>query len=150
MNGWSYTENNPTNLIDPSGHCSQPPCSCVKSECEKFTEQVDLFINLAQSRQGDDNLTVAMLGTYYSGLLLTLGTPLGDAFVPPPLNIPNPNRPPEDRWPVRSSNGGKDYSAALSLDPFDPSYNTVPRYEAECAAKCYGFKRIFYDNTHHY
>jgi RHS repeat-associated protein len=132
LHPYLYALGNPANLTDPSGYCT--------SDCERFVEEVDRFITLAKSQKllwfipMSDGWTVKMLGSYYSGFILThevCGWPFA---LPAQAIIPVGQI---ERWTL------KDLSAWSALE--EP-----PVQGAKEAALSYGFRRIFYNNTHHY
>jgi RHS repeat-associated protein len=136
LNGWNYVEGNPVNFTDPSGHCISG------SDCERFVAEVQRFIDEAQAQtllfgeQLSDDWVVHMLAGYYSGYRMT-GELLGCTMAIPPGWISRGNTP-ERYWPRDDS--------IWRIHSESPD----ERVRAEAAALNYGFKRIFYINTHHY
>lgn len=109
------------------------------SDCEKFVDEVRRFISLAQAQGASDSLTVQLLAHYYAGIRSTWQVgpftvwALGGVFHEHEyFQDPTPRFTIGDRWRVT-----------------DPAvYQFTP--EGEQARRKYGFKRIFYTNTHHY
>ncbi len=153
FNGWNYVEENPVNRIDPSGFCSQPPPQVGSSDCEKFVTQVQAFIAFAQSKGVTDAQLVIYLTAYYTGMRVTvpfLGVEGWREIPIPPGYFARGQE--HELWSM-----GDDREASLrSLDPLDPRFrpplypHKIPKNEAIADALNYGFKRMFYNNTHHY
>lgn len=80
-----------------------------------------------------DDYTVAMLAAYYSGLRLTAES---GVLIPPGFAPTNPNF--QELYP----------EPKYVHDVFES--NPLVKYRGRVAALNYGFKRIFYNNTHHY
>jgi RHS repeat-associated protein len=121
----------PLNLVNPSGRCT--------SDCERFVDEVQRFIALAQSHtllgaSLNDDWAVHMLGGYYAGFRMT--QPFLDRCLAIPPGIMIRNTTPE-RWPLPGE---------LLWRVFEEP----PVEGAEAQALDYGFRRIFYNNTHHY
>jgi RHS repeat-associated protein len=156
-----YVENNPINLADPNGHCAG-------SDCERFVEEVDRFITLARSEKDwwfsdppdseplvgyvekpsdsdwgmHPDWIIQLLAGYYAGFRINYNISFrikqrtfGCTLLIPPGVIVRDTTP--ERWLLQ------DNIVWQAVD--DP-----PVAGAEEAAINYGFKRIFYDNTHHY
>jgi len=141
MNGWNYVEGNPVNRVDPSGFCSQLP-QIGLSDCEKFVAEVQMFITLAQSQGAPDGWIVMMLADYYAGIRAVNDQGFAMPFNPTDQiwgNDPGTyfQRPVQERWPT-----GDARRPLLN--------NYTPGSGGGEARAQYGFKRIFYDNTHHY
>ncbi len=108
------------------------------SDCEKFVDEVRRLISIAQTQGGGDDWAVMLLAEYYSGIPTAwqiggiMLPNIGGGFFPgiTPQVIPFPQI--QDRW--REPQKVHDLNST----------------EGQEARRRYGFKRIFYTNTHHY
>ncbi|MCP4537123.1 MAG: RHS repeat-associated core domain-containing protein, partial [Chloroflexi bacterium] len=129
LHPYIYVHNNAVNLTDPSGHCA--------SDCECFVEEVQRFIAMARTQGGgrlNDNWIVQMLGGYYAGFWVTENF-LGCSVAIPPFVLWRGTTP--ERWRLPNPKAWQ-------------VFDKPPVEGAEEAALDYGFKRTFYNNTHHY
>ncbi len=178
VNSYLYGLGNPVNRVDPSGLMSQPfdevaggntqltsrrarasglPNSLASilgncggnelvlqalvrcSDCERFADEVRRFISVARSERLQNNDIVWLLTVYYTGSKLT--TNIGGLEVmcayPTLCRDLEWARTVGDRWRLRDP-----LAYEVTNDP--------PTEGSEAAALEYGFRRAFYDNTHHY
>ncbi len=137
-----YLDNDPVNKhVKPRGVCS-PQLQTEPSDCEKFVDEVRRFISLAQAAGAGDGLTVKFLAQYYSGIPATWQFgPLTLAAIGGVYN-PNPGTPFSQvlPFPVIQDRWVEPNGVHLPLDS----------QEGQEIRRKYGFKRIFFTNTHHH
>ena len=166
QNGYSYSHNNPVNYTDPSGKIvdvggnTGGGCSHTSTSCEQFIAEVEYIIeSLKQERDcnpllkiiDEDALALDVLAAYYSGIPFNMG-PLYTGFIPR-QSIFQPGTP--DRRQVPPIPWAPD--AGFEWDhPINQHHNRNPAFNqnnidiGESLRQDYGFKRPFYDQTHHY
>jgi len=119
------------------------PCQSQNglTDCERFVQDVQRAISIAQASGASDSLTVMLLAQYYSGIPATWnffgGTipAIGGVFDPVPghsfASVVPPFPDLGDRW-------------------LGPTGIHEQNNQGQELRLRYGFKRVFFNNTHHY
>jgi hypothetical protein len=119
------------------------PCQAQNgpSDCEKFVQDVQRAISIAQASGASDSLTVMLLAQYYSGIPATWNffgvtiSAIGGIFDPVAgrsfASVVPPFPDLQDRW-------------------VEPKGIHDQNSQGQALRLRYGFKRVFFTNTHHY
>jgi hypothetical protein len=143
-----YADGNPINRIDPSGLCALVGAT----DCERFVAEVQLIIETVKRERNCDPIlriisepaaVVDLLAYYYSGMPITGGGLYLSWFRFDSFfrggNVP-------DRWAVPDwleKPGYPDHDWDHPVDKRDSQLGQEMR-------QSYGFRRPYFDNTHHY
>ena len=140
IHSYVYARNNAINLVDPSGLCSYQD-----SDCQRFVEEVRQIISISKSNPrikylGGDWAIVSILAEYYAGIPATFQ--VGTC----PLWLPiSTQAHPKERYPVYPPTGHQGDWPYKPNKMYDPEDHSADAMRAQ-----YGFKRPYYQNTHHY
>ncbi|MDY7077504.1 MAG: RHS repeat-associated core domain-containing protein, partial [Chloroflexota bacterium] len=142
LHSYVYVQNNAVNLIDPSGlFCGWPPY-ISGSDCERFILELTSKILVGRLNGLSDYEIIRVLAEYYSGIKTTYTIEFGvDDWeviiggIPAPYNPPIPHPffrllPCPERWPI--------------------SWKRPDEPPSLVELAVYGFKRQYWQNTHHY
>ena len=147
-NLYAYALANPINMVDPTGLCAE---SSDTTGCEKLVEEVQQIINVVKSEWNcnparylvsDTSIVVDFLAYYYSGLPVTgAGLYMSwlrfDSFFQ--QGVPDRHAVPD--W--EEAPGFPDFE-------WDHPVNVEDSVLGQQMRQSYGFKRPYFDNTHHY
>lgn len=176
INRYAYANGNPVNIVDPSGMFGQRDLSVLRSsnrcngninrfpllqntpisECHKFANEVYSIITKAEAQGVENDQIVSMLYGYFSGGLVTFHVGSVEMLVPhrslPLMAIPmiiNKGLPQDPSLNFPNVIGDR-YRRPGSLSDVFENGKLSDNAPDAALAKSYGFKRQFYDNTHHY
>jgi len=151
INRYTYSLGNPTNFVDPSGLCAVTGAT----DCQKFVSEIRCMIEgVRETREcrplvgalvSEEAMVLDLLAWYYSGIPFTF---LG-LYLPwvPQETVNQPGDP--DRWPVPKWYEQENPNAFEWNHPINQPGSDVG-YAMRWANGGYGFKRPYYNNTHHY
>ncbi len=169
QNGYSYVHNNPINKTDFSGKVvdvghSEGGClySTNGTSCEQFVAEVKQIIEIVKQERecnpflqilDERSLALDILAAYYSGIPFSKDVPLAFISLPPtsiPMYVPG-FVPTEsvfqqgtpDRWEVPALDWAPTFDWSHPINDANSDIGQSLRQE-------YGFKRPFFNQTHHY